>query len=213
MSGWELLGFTGAGLFFSRFLVQWWVSERAGESVVPRSFWWLSISGSLLLGTYTVHVGEPILLAGHLINGLIYARNLSFQYARGRPRVLGMLAVTILALFAGIVLLVLTIGASRLSEPAASTAWFVCALAGQVIWSTRFVVQWWCSERHGRSYLPRSFWWISLVGNALLLAYSLYLADAVLVFSYLSGPVVQVRNLILGSRGCERPDGAQAELR
>ena len=46
---WLGLGLIAQGLFFSRFLVQWMASERAGRSVVPILFWYLSISGATLL--------------------------------------------------------------------------------------------------------------------------------------------------------------------
>src|SRR3989339_1164014 len=44
-----ILGFAGQLLFSARFLVQWIASEKAKRPVVPESFWWLSIFGSLLL--------------------------------------------------------------------------------------------------------------------------------------------------------------------
>jgi lipid-A-disaccharide synthase-like uncharacterized protein len=47
--GWLVLGLAGQAAFFSRFLLQWIASERAGRSHVPVSFWWFSIVGSLAL--------------------------------------------------------------------------------------------------------------------------------------------------------------------
>ena len=42
---WWVIGFGGQLVFASRFWVQWIASERAKQSVMPISFWWLSISG------------------------------------------------------------------------------------------------------------------------------------------------------------------------
>ena len=44
-----VLGFIGNALFSMRFLVQWVASERQGESVIPVSFWYWSIAGSVLM--------------------------------------------------------------------------------------------------------------------------------------------------------------------
>ena len=81
-----------------------------------------------------------------------------------------------------------------------SNAWLACAIVGQGIWSSRFVVQWWYTERKGLSHFPPTFWWLSLAGNSLLLAYTIQTGDPKLIVGYLMGPVVQIRNLVLHAR-------------
>ncbi|MBW1824442.1 MAG: lipid-A-disaccharide synthase N-terminal domain-containing protein, partial [Deltaproteobacteria bacterium] len=49
---WRGIGLVGQGLFFSRFLVQWIASERRKESVIPLYFWYLSLSGGIILFFY-----------------------------------------------------------------------------------------------------------------------------------------------------------------
>ena len=49
---WKLVGYLGVLLFAGRWVVQLWVSRAAGRSVMPRLFWYMSISGSLMLLTY-----------------------------------------------------------------------------------------------------------------------------------------------------------------
>ncbi|MEZ5974206.1 MAG: lipid-A-disaccharide synthase N-terminal domain-containing protein [Planctomycetota bacterium] len=44
------------------------------------------------------------------------------------------------------------------------------SLGGQLIWTSRFVLQWLASERRGESHFPVYFWWLSLLGNGMLLA-------------------------------------------
>jgi lipid-A-disaccharide synthase-like uncharacterized protein len=78
-----------------------------------------------------------------------------------------------------------------------SVLWLAVGVVGQTVWSSRFVVQWYMSERHGRSHFPEAFWWISLLGNALLLAYAVRLADPVWIAGLCLGPLVQLRNLML----------------
>src|SRR5512141_2773894 len=73
---WLVLGFFGQSLFFSRVLVQWLASERAGRSIVPAAFWWLSVGGSALLLSYAVARRDPVFIAGQAGGVLIYLRNL-----------------------------------------------------------------------------------------------------------------------------------------
>ena len=47
---WKVIGWIGNVVFFSRFFVQWWATEKHKRVVVPNAFWWLSLAGSLLLG-------------------------------------------------------------------------------------------------------------------------------------------------------------------
>ncbi|GIX37894.1 MAG: membrane protein [Silanimonas sp.] len=49
---WKLIGYTGALLFGSRWLVQFIASRRAGRPVIPRLFWYMSILGSFMTLSY-----------------------------------------------------------------------------------------------------------------------------------------------------------------
>lgn len=73
---WLILGYLGQAMFFSRFLVQWVASERAGRSVVPVSFWFLSLVGGLILLAYSIWREDPVFILGQSCGALIYTRNL-----------------------------------------------------------------------------------------------------------------------------------------
>lgn len=73
---WFTIGFLGQAFFFSRFLVQWIASERAGRSIVPMSFWYLSLGGGIVLFVYAVHLGDPVFIIGQSTGAMIYLRNL-----------------------------------------------------------------------------------------------------------------------------------------
>ena len=81
IDGWEVLGFLGQALFFSRFIVQWIASERRKQVTIPVAFWWLSIAGSSLLATYFWFRPHPSLpgVIGMLPNSIIYLRNLQLE--------------------------------------------------------------------------------------------------------------------------------------
>ena len=73
---WLVVGFAGQALFGMRFIIQWIISERLGESVIPLPFWYLSIGGSLILLTYAIHKQDPVFIMGQSLGSIIYIRNL-----------------------------------------------------------------------------------------------------------------------------------------
>ena len=76
MNYWLVLGFSAQTCFFMRFLVQWIASEREKKSVVPVSFWYLSLVGSLGILIYAIHIRDPVFIAGQSMGSFIYTRNL-----------------------------------------------------------------------------------------------------------------------------------------
>ncbi len=78
LDAWVLLGFVAQAFFTARFAVQWIASERAGKSVVPMSFWLLSIGGGVLLLVYALYRRDPVFIAGQGFGVFVYARNLFF---------------------------------------------------------------------------------------------------------------------------------------
>ena len=73
---WLGLGLFAQLMFTARFLVQWLASERAGKSIVPLLFWYLSIGGSVLLLVYSIHRKDPVFILGQSMGLFIYTRNL-----------------------------------------------------------------------------------------------------------------------------------------
>jgi lipid-A-disaccharide synthase-like uncharacterized protein len=49
---WKLVGYMGALLFGARWLVQAIATHRAGRPVIPRLFWYMSVTGSLMTLSY-----------------------------------------------------------------------------------------------------------------------------------------------------------------
>ncbi len=70
-------------------------------------------------------------------------------------------------------------------------------MLGQVLFFSRFLVQWLASEKQGRSTVPLSFWWLSIGGGLLLLVYALWRHDPVITLGQAVGLFVYVRNLML----------------
>lgn len=75
--------------------------------------------------------------------------------------------------------------------------WLSIGLIGQTLFMMRFIVQWIHSERHQRSLIPVSFWYFSLSGGIIVLAYGIHRVDPVIILGQLPGTFVYARNLIL----------------
>ena len=73
---WIVLGFIAESFFVMRFIVQWLASERAGNSVVPFSFWLFSFGGGALLLIYDIGRSDPIFILSQGLNLIIYSRNI-----------------------------------------------------------------------------------------------------------------------------------------
>ena len=73
----------------------------------------------------------------------------------------------------------------------------ILGLAGQLMFSARFLVQWIASEKRKKSVVPISFWFLSLFGSFLLLIYAIYRKDIVFTLGQLFGFIVYIRNLLI----------------
>ncbi|MGB0499047.1 MAG: lipid-A-disaccharide synthase N-terminal domain-containing protein [Rubricella sp.] len=73
-----LFGLAAQAIFMCRFLVQWITTERAKKSVIPISFWWLSIIGAACLLLYGVLRQDIVIILGQGFGFIVYARNLWF---------------------------------------------------------------------------------------------------------------------------------------
>jgi len=76
MNFWIAFGFLGQALFGARFLIQWICSERKKESHIPVVFWYLSLSGGLILFVYAIHRKDPVFIVGQSMGVFVYIRNL-----------------------------------------------------------------------------------------------------------------------------------------
>jgi lipid-A-disaccharide synthase-like uncharacterized protein len=77
------------------------------------------------------------------------------------------------------------------------TIWLGIGFFGQALFFGRWVVQWIASEKKAASQVPVSFWYMSLIGGLITLAYAIYRQDPVFIAGQGVGSVVYIRNLML----------------
>ena len=81
------------------------------------------------------------------------------------------------------------------------SVWKVVGWLGNLVFTSRFLVQWYATEKRKQVVVPVAFWWLSLIGSLLLLAYaSFYQHDSVFIFAYAFTWIPYIRNLVIARR-------------
>lgn len=175
---WGAFGVLGTVIFFSRFYVQWAVSEYKGRYVVPPLFWYQSAVGSLMLLVWSWHTQSPIGALSQSVNLVPYARNLVHIWReRGEhPKwwYHAVHAFVALVVTAALAVVLVTwwrevLHTRTVSTEEAQQTWFWLAIGvlGTALFGLRVLVQWVITERRRKSVVPPSFWYISIVASAL----------------------------------------------
>jgi len=73
--------------------------------------------------------------------------------------------------------------------------WQVIGVTAATIFYGRFYIQWLVSEHRGESTIPIVFWYMSVIGSLMLLAYGVYLQSPVGVLSHCFNIIIYTRNL------------------
>ena len=81
------------------------------------------------------------------------------------------------------------------ATPTQEIVWLAIGFLAQLMFSMRFIVQWIASERARRSIVPEMFWYFSVLGGAMLLAYAIYRADPVFILGQATGLLIYARNI------------------
>ncbi len=79
----------------------------------------------------------------------------------------------------------------------AELIWVAVGLIGQLLFSMRFIIQWLASEKARKSVVPEVFWWFSIGGGLILLAYAIHRRDPVFILGQCTGIFIYARNLWL----------------
>jgi lipid-A-disaccharide synthase-like uncharacterized protein len=187
-----VLGFIAQGFFGARSVVQWYLSEKEKRVVSPTLFWVFSLTGSSLFLVYGLIRADAVILLGQTISFYIYVRNLQLKKVW----------VLIPLLFqAGLVLIppvILLVGfQSNINFHIESGSYFIILIGiiGQLLLNCRYLYQWYVSEKANESVLPLGFWIISAIASVMVVIYSVYRKEPVLLVAQALGILVYARNI------------------
>lgn len=193
------IGFLAQGFFSACILVQWIMSERSRRVVSPSIYWICSLAGSILLFTYGWLRDDFSIILGQFISYYIYIWNLNIKGVWNKVPSAFRMLISLLPLIALIFTLqdASTFVDSFFQNENIPSALVVFGSLGQVIFTLRFVYQWYYSHRRQESILPVGFWIISLVGSGIIVTYGMIRLDPVLILGQSVGFIAYIRNMIL----------------
>ena len=193
-------------IFSARLLIQWIKSERAGRVLSPTIFWQLSLIASFLLMVYGILRDDLVIILGQILSYFIYIRNLQYKSAWDYiPRYFKI--ITIAFPFASMLWLGLGIShnlTTILGNQDISLGILMWGSAGQIVFTLRFVFQWYYSEKAKKSILPLGFWIISFMGSLMIISYAIYRLDPVLFLGQAFGTIIYSRNIFLKTKSPEK---------
>lgn len=79
--------------------------------------------------------------------------------------------------------------------------WVIIGTSGQLVFFSRWIVQWASTEKSQSSVIPVSFWWCSLIGGFITLIYANHIGSFPFMLAQVIGLIVYSRNLFLIYRG------------
>lgn len=202
MIGVYIIGLIAQVFFSARMLVQWILSEKQKRVVSPVLYWLFSLIGAYLLCVYGWLRNDFSIILGQFISFYIYIWNLNDKGMWHRIptllRVILGLTPIVAALF---VLNDFSAFVDSFFKDEDIPAWLIAfGSVGQVIFTLRFVYQWYYSRKVGESVLPVGFWIQSLIGSLMILTYAIIRLDPILILSQSTGFIVYTRNIMLGRK-------------
>ena len=75
--------------------------------------------------------------------------------------------------------------------------WVAFGTIGQLVFFSRWIIQWLSSEKNQSSNIPVAFWWSSLIGGIITLIYAKHIGSFPFMLAQGIGIIVYSRNLIL----------------
>jgi lipid-A-disaccharide synthase-like uncharacterized protein len=194
-----LLGFIAQGLFASRMLSQWILSEKKQKVATPVLFWQLSLLASFLMFLYGWIRLDFSIMFGQILTYFVYIRNMQLQ---GEWKKLYRPVRHLLYAFPFLVFIyscsyragdqILLFDYNLIPQ-----GLLLFGMAAQFLFILRFVYQWFYSEKNGKSSLPLGFWILSLAGSSLIFIYAVIRIDYVLLAGHSIGIIVYSRNIYL----------------
>jgi len=207
MTDWLIygIGFLAQLMFSSRLIIQWLRSEKAKEVQTPTIFWKLSLLGAIFFFIYGYLRDDFAIMVGQALIYLVYFRNLQLKGHWNDSNIFLKIAVIVSPILITLYMIFFaTLDWSKLLHGENLALWLVImGTLGQIIYTGRFIYQWYNSEKNQESTLPKTFWIISLTGSAIIFTYAIFRKDPVLLSAHFFGAIIYIRNLIIIAKGKE----------
>lgn len=195
-----ILGFAAQLLFSLRVLIQWFLSEKAKKIVSPVIYWQLSLLASIIFSIYGWLRGDFAIILGQLLTYYIYIWNLKRKDRWKQFHFIIRQVILIIPIIAFVC--ILWEGSNSINRlfDNISFSLLMFGSLGQIIFTLRFIYQWWYSRSRNESFLPTGFWILSLTGAAITIIYGIFRKDPVLIIGHGAGFIAYARNLWLSKK-------------
>jgi lipid-A-disaccharide synthase-like uncharacterized protein len=141
-------------------------------------------------------------LLGQSLGYYIYVRNLRLQNSwRILPRYFRYLVIAVPIAALAILFFGEEYSFKNILEGHSSNLILFWGTIGQLVFSCRFIYQWYYSEKVKKSVLPLGFWILSIVGSLIISSYSYYLSLYPIIIGHLFGLVIYSRNIMIYFKG------------
>lgn len=193
-----LLGLAGMGIYGTRIVVQWYMSERSHRVETPEIYWVMSSIGAVVLYIYGWLRKDFSIIFGESLSYYIYMWNMSIM---GLYKKVPKVVIVVQALFPVVILALIshdlpTFVDSFLhnKDVPPKLLWF--GIAGQFTYEIRSVYQLVYSMRRRESVLPLGHWLLAVAGSVMIIAYGLIRHDWVLVIGQFA-VFFSIRNIMI----------------
>lgn len=195
-----VLGFVAQALFSARMFVQWILSEKSKKVVSPVIYWQFSLLASFLFFIYGWLRADFAIILGQIFSYYIYIWNLNIQNHWKKIHIIFRTIVFLTPILVICGLLVTGTDAVERLWTNIPLGLLLFGSIGQVIFTFRFLYQWWYSRKLGESVLPNGFWILSLIGSSCIILYGIYRKDPVLIIGQSAGFFTYSRNLFINKK-------------
>lgn len=197
-----LLGLVAMGVYGSRILIQWYLSEKHHRVESPGIYWVLSSLGAVLLYVYGWLRKDLSIIVGESLGYYVYMWNISVMGLYKKvPRVVPILQAIFPLVIIGLIIKDFPVFVDTfLHNEYVPLGLLLFGIAGQVTYEVRSIYQLVYSYRRHQSILPLGHWVLAVIGSLMIIIYGLIRHDWVLAIGQFS-IFFSIRNLMLSLSG------------
>ena len=193
-----LLGLVAMGVYGSRILIQWYMSEKSHRVESPGIYWVLSSLGAVLLYVYGWLRKDLSIIVGESLGYYVYMWNIGILGLYKRvPRIVIILQALFPLVIIGLIIKDWTVFVETfLHNEYVPLGLLLFGIAGQVTYEIRSIYQLVYSVRRRQSVLPLGHWVLAVIGSLMIITYGLIRHDWVLAVGQFS-IFFSIRNLMI----------------